>query len=53
MVRKEYIDLIDVFPEVEFNEKFNSDYSNRIRGGDWKKRIRVQIKKIICNPNIG
>ena len=53
MVKTVSIDLNDVFPEVEFNPKFESDYSRRIKSNDWKKKIRVQIKKIICDPNIG
>jgi hypothetical protein len=47
MVKTVSIDLNDIFPEVEFNPKFESDYSRKIQSSDWKKKIRVQIKKII------
>ena len=53
MVKKGFIDLNDVFPEVEFNDKFVADYSRRVKNKDWKRKIRVQLKKIICNPLSG
>lgn len=52
MVKKESIELTDIFPEVEFNPKFISDYSKRVKSGN-KKNIRVQLKKIICYPKAG
>lgn len=53
MVKKESIDLNDIFPEVEFTDLFISDYSKRIKSGDWKKKTRIHIRKIICDPNVG
>lgn len=53
MVKKELIDLNDVFPEVEFTDLFISHYSKRLKSGNWKKKVRIHIKKIICDPYVG
>lgn len=53
MVKKESIELSDIFPEVDITKLFISDYSKRLKSGEWKKKTRIQIKKIICDPNVG
>jgi len=44
MVKKEFIDLNDVFPEVEFTDLFISHYSKRLKSGDWKPDISPEYR---------
>lgn len=53
MVKKEFLDLIDFFPRIKFDDVFIKNYSTRVKDGKAKKILRTQIKKIICNPEIG